>query len=221
MQPPLTDVELRVLGALVEKEATTPDAYPLTLGALAAACNQSTNREPVMRLDEGAVHAAAAALVGRHLVNARTPIGSRVTKYSHLLRDRLGVGRGELAVLGVLMLRGAQTPGELHARTARLADFADGEQVEGVLEALAAREPWPLVMRLPRRPGQREQRWVQLLGGPPADAGEEAAPAPAAAAPPPPADEGRVALLERRVEELAAEVAALRAGLAELRALLE
>src|SRR4051794_21622758 len=120
-QPPLTDVEVRVLGALVEKEATTPDSYPLTMSALTAACNQTTNREPVMQLGEGEVSEAATALRRRGLLLQIQPAGSRVSKYRHLLRDVLDVDARTLAVLGVLMLRGAQTPGELHARTARLA----------------------------------------------------------------------------------------------------
>lgn len=215
---PLTDVEVRVLGALLEKEATTPDTYPLSLAALVAACNQTTNREPVMQLDEATVSAAAATLRGRGLVRSSTPMGSRVTKYEHVLAGMLGLGRGERAVLAVLLLRGAQTAGELHSRTARLADFGGLDQVEGVLEALIAREKGPLVARLPRRPGQKETRYAQTLGGTP----EHAADVPEArdtddGAP----GEGRVAALERRVEEMAAELAVLRAQMAELRVLLE
>ena len=153
MQPPLTDVEVRVLGALLEKEATTPDNYPLSLNALQAACNQTTNREPVMRLDEDAVVAAAVALRRRYLLRQIQPAGSRVTKFEHLLGQELRLDRRELAVLGVLMLRGPQTPGELYARTARLEPFADLADLEGVLESLIAREPEPLVARLPRRAG--------------------------------------------------------------------
>ncbi len=213
MHPPLTDVEVRVLGALLEKEATTPDTYPLSLNALLAACNQTTNREPVMRLDEDAVVPAAVALRRRGLVRQIQPAGSRVTKYEQLLGEELGLGRRELAVLGVLMLRGAQTPGELYARTARLEPFADLADLEGVLESLIAREPEALVARLPRRPGQKEVRYAHLLSG-----------EPQADAPPEPpvhragADDGRVAALERTVDELRAEVAALRAELEAFRA---
>jgi uncharacterized protein YceH (UPF0502 family) len=214
VQPPLTDVEARVVASLIEKEATTPDAYPLSLGALLAACNQSSNREPVMRLDESAVADATTSLRRRSLLRAIQPAGSRVTKYQHLLADALDLDRRELAVLGVLALRGAQTVGELHVRTARLADFADLAAIEATLDGLAARTPEPLVARLPRRPGQRELRYAHLLCGEPA--AEEAA-APAAAAPVP-ADDGRVAALEQALAELRGEVASLRRELAEFRA---
>ena len=216
MEPPLTDIEVRVLGALLEKEATTPDTYPLSLNALLAACNQTTNREPIMRLDEDAVVPVAVALRRRGLVRQIQPSGSRVTKYEQLLGEELGLIRRELAVLGVLMLRGAQTPGELYARTARLEPFADLADLEGVLESLIAREPEPLVARLPRWPGQKEVRYAHLLSGePPADVpGMAPEPAIRRAG----ADDGRVAALERTVEELRAEVAALRAELDAFRA---
>ncbi|HEU0301991.1 MAG TPA: YceH family protein, partial [Longimicrobium sp.] len=162
MHPPLTDVELRVLGSLLEKEVTTPDNYPLSLNALLAACSQTTNREPVMRLDEDAVIPATVTLRRRGLVRQIQPVGSRVTRFEHLLDEELKLGRRELAVLGVLMLRGPQTPGELHARTERLEPFADLADLEGVLDSLIAREPEPLVARLPRRPGQKEVRYTHL-----------------------------------------------------------
>jgi uncharacterized protein YceH (UPF0502 family) len=217
VQPPLTDVEVRVLGSLLEKEVTTPDNYPLSLNALVAACNQTTNREPVLRLDEDAVVAAAVALRRRYLLRQIQPAGSRVTKFEHLLEQELRIGRRELAVLGVLMLRGPQTAGELYARTARLEPFADLADLEGVLEALMAREPEPLAVRLPRRPGQKEVRYAHLLSGePPADAPisaeERTVPARRAGA-----EDDRVAALERTVEELRTEVAALRAELAAFR----
>ena len=153
--------------SLLEKEVTTPDNYPLSLNALLAACNQTTNREPVMRLDEDAVIHATVALRRRGLLRQIQPAGSRVTKFEHLLGEKMELGRREFAVLGVLMLRGPQTPGELYARTARLEPFADLADLEGVLEALIAREPEPLVARLPRRPGQKEVRYAHLLGGEP------------------------------------------------------
>lgn len=214
MHPPLTDVEVRVLGSLLEKEVTTPDNYPLSLNALQAACNQTTNREPVMRLDEDAVVHAAVALRRRYLLRQIQPAGSRVTKYEHLLAQELKLDPRELAVLGVLMLRGPQTPGELYARTARLATFEDLAELEGVLESLIAREPEPFVARLPRRPGQKEVRYAHLLSGEPAQvdapatAEEPAAPTRRAGG----ADD-RIAALERTVEELRAEVATLRAEL--------
>jgi len=216
---PLTDVEVRILGSLVEKEVTTPESYPLSLNALLAACNQTTNREPVMRLDEGAATHAIIALRRGGLLRQIQPVGSRVTKFEHLLAEVLELDPRELAVLGVLMLRGPQTPGELHGRTARLASFADIADLEGVLESLIAREPEPLVARLPRRPGQKEVRYAHLLGGEPTqgDAPEMAD------APPLPTrrvdvEDDRLAALERTVEALRAEVATVRAELDAFRA---
>jgi hypothetical protein len=209
---------VRVLGSLLEKEVTTPDNYPLSLNALLAACNQTTSREPLMRLAEDAVIPATVALRRRGLLRQIQPAGSRVTKYEHLLGEEMELGRRELAVLGVLMLRGVQTLGELYARTARLEPFADLAQLEAVLESLIAREPEPLVARLPRRPGQKEVRFAHLLSGePPADApgSAEEPPLPARRAV---ADDDRVAALERTVEELRAEVATLRAELEAFRA---
>lgn len=218
VNPPLTDVEVRVLGSLLEKEVTTPDNYPLSLNALLAACNQTTSREPIMRLDEDAVVPATVALRRRGLLRQIQPAGSRVTRFEQLLGEEMRLGRRELAVLGVLMLRGPQTPGELYARTARLEPFADLADLEGVLEGLMAREPEPLVARLARRPGQKEVRYAHLLSGEPqADApgSEEERPVPARRAD---AEDDRVAALERTVEELRAEVAALRAELEAFRA---
>jgi uncharacterized protein YceH (UPF0502 family) len=216
VQPPLTDVEVRVLGSLLEKEVTTPDTYPLSLNALLAACNQTTNREPVMRLDEDVVVPAAVALRRRGLLRQIQPAGSRVTKYEQLLGDELALGRKALAVLGVLMLRGPQTPGELYARTARLEPFADLAELEGVLESLIAREPEPLVARLPRRAGQKEVRYAHLLSGEPQAyvPGTAEEPATHRAG----SEDGRLAALEQTVEELRAEVAALRSELDAFRA---
>lgn len=219
VNPPLTDVEVRVLGSLLEKEAATPDNYPLSLNALLAACNQTTNREPVMQLDEEAVTPAVVALRRGGLLRQIQPVGSRVTKFEHLLREALDLGPRELAVLGVLMLRGPQTPGELHARTARLASFAGLDELEAVLESLIAREPQPLVARLPRRPGQKEVRYTHLLSGEPTQsdapptADERAVPTRRADV-----EDDRVAALERTVAELRAEVAAVRAELDAFRA---
>jgi len=218
VQPPLTDVEVRILGSLLEKEVTTPDNYPLSLNALLAACNQTTSREPIMRLAEDEVIPAAVALRRRGLLRQIQPAGSRVTKYEHLLREEMELGGRERAVLGVLMLRGPQTAGELFARTARLEPFADLADLEGVLESLIAREPEPLAARLSRRAGQKEIRYAHLLSGdPPADTpgaeGEPAVPARRAAV-----DGDRVAALERTVEELRGEVAELRAQLEAFRA---
>ena len=220
LNPPLTDVEVRILGSLLEKEVATPDNYPLSLNALQAACNQATNREPVMRLDEDALAPAIVALRRRGLLRQIQPVGSRVTKFEHLLGEEMNLGPRELAVLGVLMLRGPQTPGELHARTARLTPFADLAELEQVLEAMIARRPEPLAARLPRRPGQKEVRYAHLLGGEPVQtdapwtAEEPAIPARRAGG----VEDDRVAALERTVEELRAEVAALRAELDAFRA---
>ncbi|HEY0021751.1 MAG TPA: YceH family protein [Longimicrobium sp.] len=214
MHPPLTDVEVRILGSLLEKEVTTPDNYPLSLNALLAACNQTTNREPVMRLDEDALVPATVALRRRGLLRQIQRAGSRVTKFEHRLDEELRLVRPELAVLGVLMLRGPQTPGELYARTERLHPFADLADLENLLDSLIAREPEPLVARLARRPGQKEVRYAHLLAGEPAQAegsaAEEERPVSTRRAGP---EDDRVAALERTVEELRAEVAALRADL--------
>jgi uncharacterized protein len=218
VNPPLTDVEVRILGSLLEKEVTTPDSYPLSLNALLAACNQTTNREPVMRLGDEAVTPAIIALRRRGLLRQIQPVGSRVTKFQHLLAEELELGRRELAVLGVLMLRGPQTPGELHARTARLTPFVDIADLEAVLESLIAREPEPLVVRLPRRPGQKEVRYAHLLTGEPTQADSPATAEEPATATRAGAEDDRVAALERTVEELRAEVAALRAELNSFRA---
>lgn len=217
--PPLTDVEVRVLGSLLEKEVTTPDNYPLSLNALLSACNQTTSREPVMRLGEDEVVHAAVALRRRALLRQIQPVGSRVTKYEHQVGETMGLSRRELAVLGVLMLRGPQTSGELYTRTARLEPFDDTVDLERVLEALMERTPEPLVARLPRRPGQKEVRYAHLLSGEPqTDASGPADEEPAVPTRRAAAEGDRVAALERTVDELRAEVAALRADLDAFRA---
>jgi uncharacterized protein YceH (UPF0502 family) len=218
VQPPLTDVEVRILGALLEKEATTPDNYPLSLNALQAACNQTTSREPVMRLDEDTVVEGAVALRRRYLLRQIQPAGSRVTKFEHLLAQELKLDRRELAVLGVLMLRGAQTAGELYTRTTRLASFTDLADLEGVLVSLMAREPEPFVAGLPRRPGQKEVRYAHLLSGEPPAEAPGADDEPAAPSRRTRAQEDRVAMMELTVEELRAEIAEVRAEIAALRA---
>jgi uncharacterized protein len=155
-------VEIRVVGCLVEKQRTTPDAYPLSLNALRLACNQSTNRDPVVDYDEATVSDALRRTALRGWTRLTSGAGSRARKYRHLLNDALGVDPGELAVLAVLMLRGAQTPGELKQRTERLEGFADLAAVQEVLERLIERG---YVIRHPRRPGQKEDRYEQVLGG--------------------------------------------------------
>jgi uncharacterized protein YceH (UPF0502 family) len=216
LQPPLADVEVRVLGALIEKAVTTPDVYPLSLSGLTAACNQTSNRDPVMRLDEDGVMQAVVPLRRRGLVRAIQPSGSRVTKFQHLLADAWNLDARELAVLSVLMLRGTQTPGELNARTARLAEFGGLADVEATLDALIARQPEALVTRLPRRAGQKEVRYAHLLSGEVVVTDEPESPAASPSARG--AADDRIATLERTVDELRAELAALRAQFDEFRA---
>jgi len=221
LEPALTDVEVRILGSLIEKEVTTPDNYPLSLSALTAACNQTSNREPVMQLDESTISEAIVALRRRSLVRAIQPSGSRVTKYNHLLGEALDLDARELAVLDVLMLRGPQTPGELNSRTGRLAEFADLAQIETTLEGLATRQPEPLVVRLPRRAGQKEMRFAHLLSGEPAPSEDTTSIESSIAAPQRAsvmADAEQLASLKRTVDELKAEMAALRAQFEEFRA---
>jgi uncharacterized protein len=207
----LDPVEIRVLGCLLEKQRTTPDAYPLSLNALRAACNQSTNRDPVVEYDEQTIRNALHRLGRRRYTRLASGPGSRAAKYRHLLDEALGLANPELSALAVLMLRGPQTPGELRQRAERLHAFPDHAALEAVLERLIDRE---LVTRLARRPGQKEERYEQLLG---ADARDEA-PVPAAApapalSPEEPERESRLDRLERELAELRAEVADLRRAL--------
>jgi uncharacterized protein YceH (UPF0502 family) len=208
----LSPAELRVLGSLLEKQRTTPDVYPLTLNALRAACNQSTNRDPVVSYDEETIRDALHHLSRRRWTRLTSSHGSRAAKYRHLLAEELGITPEEQAVLAVLMLRGPQTPGELLQRTERLFHFDGADALHAVLERLSERE---LAVRLERRPGQREERYAHLLGD---EAPVDAAPpvayaAPAAAPPAPPApavDDDRLARLEAEVAALREEVRALR-----------
>jgi uncharacterized protein YceH (UPF0502 family) len=155
-------VELRVLGCLVEKQRTTPDQYPLSLNALRLACNQTTNRDPVVDYDEETIRGGLTRLSDRNWVRLASGRGSRAVKYRHLVDEALGLSAAELSLLAVLMLRGPQTPGELKQRTDRLHSFPSLADVEATLERLVGRE---LVHRLARRPGQKELRYEQLLGG--------------------------------------------------------
>ena len=157
------DVEIRVLGCLIEKQRTTPDQYPLSLNALRLACNQATNRDPVVDYDEATIRAAIDKLSRRGWVRLASGPGGRVAKYRHLLDDVLGRVPSQIALLAVLMLRGAQTPGELKQRVERIYPYGSLEDVQRALDALADAE---LVERLPRRPGQSQDRYIQLLGGP-------------------------------------------------------
>lgn len=164
MDHTLTDAEVRVLGSLIEKEITTPDYYPLSLNALVAACNQSSNRNPVVHYDEDTVVQAADTLREKKLVHLIARGESRVTKYRHVLYEAMNMGRPDIAAMCVLMLRGPQTVGEIRTRTNRLYDFASLEQVETTLNGLMNANP-PLVVRLPRQTGQKEVRYAQLLSG--------------------------------------------------------
>ncbi|HET9218439.1 MAG TPA: YceH family protein [Terriglobia bacterium] len=164
MDHTLTDAEVRVLGSLIEKEITTPDYYPLSLNALVAACNQSSNRNPVVRFDEETVVHAADTLRERKLVHLVSRSESRVNKYRHVLYEAMNMGRPDIAIMCVLMLRGPQTVGEIRTRTNRLYDFTSLEQVETTLGGLMDTTP-PLVARLARQTGQKEVRYAHLLSG--------------------------------------------------------
>jgi uncharacterized protein YceH (UPF0502 family) len=195
-------VELRVLGCLIEKQRTTPDQYPLTLNALRLAANQATNRDPVVEYDEPTIRAALDRLGRRGWTRLASGPGSRVAKFRHLLDEALRLTPSQLALLAVLMLRGPQTVGELRTRSERLYPFASTDDVEFALAELVDRE---LVEQLPRRPGEREARWLQLLGGTAIGTGEPPPPQPAAAATsitPGPDLEERVARLERKLAEV-------------------
>ena len=188
---------------MIEKQRTTPDVYPLSLNALRLACNQSTNRDPVVDYDEDTIRGGLQRLVQRGWARLASGPGSRAVKYRHLLDDALSLDDAELALLGVLMLRGAQTPGELKARTDRLHPFTSLAEIHETVDGLVQRE---LVARLPRRPGQKEERYLQLLGGDEAEAAAPAAPMPTAA---PTVGSN----LEERVARLEEEVAWLREAL--------
>ena len=157
----LSAPEIRVLGCLIEKQRTTPDAYPLTLNALRLACNQATNREPVVAYDEATVRDAATKLERRRLARFTSGYGSRAAKYRHLLSEQLALPTGELALLAILMLRGAQTAAELRSRSARLHSFANAAAVDEALDQLRGRG---LAIQLARRPGEREQRYAHQIG---------------------------------------------------------
>jgi uncharacterized protein YceH (UPF0502 family) len=220
----VSPVEIRIVGALIEKQRTTPDGYPLTLNALRAACNQSTSRDPVVDYDDATLREALERLGRRGWTRLASGPGSRAPKYRHLVDEALGLDGPSLSVLAVLMLRGPQTAAELQARTERLHPFASRSDVETVLERLAERR---LVRLNDRRPGEREARWQHLVGSGAASAPREApvATSAMAATPPTPALSGlpapaepepsltdRVASLEAEVEDLRARLAALEDG---------
>jgi uncharacterized protein len=208
----LSEIEARVLGALVEKDITTPDYYPLSLNALVNACNQKNNRDPVMNLEEGAVRDALNGLQEYGLAGPASGADSRVTKYEHRLQESFNFSRGETAVLCVLLLRGPQTPGELRGRTERMHRFEDLDAVQSSLQKLIQREP-PLVAVLPRQPGTKESRYVHLLSGE-VNGDELSLPrmvAPLSSS----ADQERVDRLEEAVAVLQKEVGELKQQLAQ------
>jgi uncharacterized protein len=160
----LNEIEVRVLGSLIEKDITTPDYYPLSLNALVNACNQKSSRDPVMTLDEDAVRQALHSLADKRLAGPTSSADSRVTKYEHRMQEAFNFSRGEVAVLCVLLLRGPQTPGELRGRTERMFRFTELEEVQSTLHKLMQREP-PLAKMLRRQPGTKEARYMHLLSG--------------------------------------------------------
>jgi len=195
--------EIRILGSLLEKEITTPEYYPLSLNGLLNACNQKSNRDPIVHLDEDMLERALYTLRDKGLLVSITGAGSRVPKYGHRISERFNLGRRELAILCELMLRGPQTLGELRTRAERMHAFADLAEVESVLDRMAE-----LVTKLPRRPGEKEARYAHLLSGEP----PVSAPLPASAATPlgtapgPPAQSGRISALEAEIAELRSEL---------------
>lgn len=211
--PPLTPHEIRVLGCLVEKAVTTPDYYPLTLNSLTLACNQQSNRDPVVAFDETTVVRALDGLREKRLASVFTGAESRVAKYKHALTDALLLTPAEVGLLCMLMLRGPQTLAELRTRTERFQPFESLAEVEEALQVLAARQPQPLVVKLPRLPGTKEPRYTHLLCGPI----EVAALAAGAATPAPEPATLLVRAENDRLAQLTTEVAALRTELAELR----
>ncbi len=212
MSLPLNVVEARVLGALVEKEITTPEYYPLSLNALVNACNQKSNRDPVMELDEDAVRQALYTLEEKGLAGAARGTDSRVIKFEHRLQEVFNFGRREIAILCVLLLRGPQTPGELRGRTERMQRFEDLDQVQSGLQQLMQREP-PLVKMLPRQPGTKEARYAHLFSG---DV-EMVESAGRAAVSGNSADHERIERLEEEVVGLHKEIAELKQQLASFR----
>jgi len=210
----LNEVECRVLGALIEKEITTPEYYPLSLNALVNACNQKSNRDPVMNLDEAAVRQALHSLDGQSLVRSVSASDSRVTKYEHRLQETFNFYRHEVAILCVLLLRGPQTPGELRTRAERMHPFDDLSAVQSSLQHLMKREP-SLAKVLPRQPGTKESRYAHLLSGD-VEVFESKLEIPAitnASS----ADGERIALLEKEVAELRNNAADFQKEIADLR----
>jgi uncharacterized protein len=217
----LSAIEARIIGAMLEKQITTPDQYPLSLNALVNACNQKSNRAPEMQLDEATVKAAVDGLGRRHMVIEKSGYGSRVPKYHQIFCNTefgsLKFTPQETGIVCELLLRGPQTPGELRSRVPRLADLPDAGTIETLLDGLASRADGPFVVQLAREPGRRDSRWAQLFEELPASAvptgAEPATSGPSVTDAPAPARSG----LEARVAALESEVAALRAEIAALK----
>lgn len=216
MHSNLAFYEIRVIGALLEKEITTPEQYPLSLNALTNACNQKSNRDPVLNLDEATVQQTLDGLIKKHLVSEKTGFGSQVTKYQHRFCNTafgaLRLSAQELAIIAELLLRGPQTPGELRTRAGRLGKFNDVQEVDAALRSLIEREDGPFVVQLAREAGRRESRYAHLLSG-------EVQIAESAAGP-----DTEVSLTrsdQNRLSELEQQIAALRQELSEIRTLLE
>jgi uncharacterized protein len=215
----LTDTEVRVLGSLIEKDITTPDYYPLSLNALVNACNQKNNRDPVMTLDEGSVRDALSSLQEKRLAGPASGADSRVTKYEHRLQEVFNFDRRETALICVLLLRGAQTPGELRGRSDRMYHFETLEDVDSTLKRLMERQ---LVVVLPRQPGTKESRYMHLFSGEVAAAAGQPDSAGQMGAQPTSSRAGdrvetRVTALESQVESLRGEIAQLRRELEEFK----
>ncbi len=204
LETPLHPIAVRVLGSLIEKESTTPDNYPMTVNSLVSACNQTTNREPVMSVDENDVMTALRELTRRELVHEVFRSDSRAKRYRHVLSDKQSLHQPETALLCVLMLRGPQTTGEIRTRAARMFEFIDLKHVDVTLEQLMTLSA-PLVAQLPRQPGQKEVRYAHLLSGEPEMPVITERSQPAASA-----EDDRVAALEQTVESLRSELAGLR-----------
>ncbi len=219
MDTVLNDLEVRVLGCLIEKELATPEYYPLTLNALTNACNQRSNREPVLSLEETDVVRSLDSLRFKQLALTSAE-GGRAAKYRHILAEKLRLSPAELALLAELLLRGPQTLSELRSRAERMHPFPDLGAVEAVLDELMARTP-PLVARLPRQPGRKEQRLAHLLSGEPVVAADERPPVPEAARLTVMAENERIAKLEEEVASLRGEVASLRRLVEEFKAQFE
>jgi uncharacterized protein YceH (UPF0502 family) len=212
----LSPIEARVIGCLIEKQITTPDQYPLSLNALVNACNQKSNRDPVMSADESAIQITVDHLIRKHLVIEKSGFGSRVPKYQHRFCNTefgpLKFTPQELAIVCELLVRGPQTPGELRTRAARMASFSDVEQVETALESLSSRADGPFVVRLPREPGRRDSRYAHLFSGAvtmPALTEDSITGTSMASAP----ESSRLERLEKEVQQLKKELSDIKARL--------